>query len=378
MPLTEPKNASMAFMNVLLERYLGRFAWFSTRGEAVPAWNPCKITYAACPSPRRPARFRTLHLMLVYFFWPFVQALKAARFARQNGCEAVLADLAFEAVISGRMAACFARLPLLVNVHDDPVNRLRLKHQPVWFLRWYEAQFAKTLRAAQGVGVISDGMGEVYQQRYGVQTTTLYIGVEPEKCLTARCPDPNRQPILIASLGSQNSAENWDLLIDAVQLLNAQPAEQKFQILHIGNLQPHLPMTPEVEVTGWLPEEEFLRQLDRADICFLNASFALEQAEVGRLSFPLKIHSFIQAQRPMVALGPSDSSVVRFVRAHACGAVCEHRDEALLGETILQLVSDPSACAQSLQGLAELKDSFSRQRFFETFEAFTQVSDDTA
>lgn len=102
---------------------------------------------------------------------------------------------------------------------------------PAWFLRWYEAQSAKTLRAAGRVGVISDSMGEVYQKRYGVPTTTLYIGVEKEKCLPARCPDPTRQPILIASLGSVNSAENWNLLISAVRRLNSQSGGEKFRIL---------------------------------------------------------------------------------------------------------------------------------------------------
>lgn len=378
MPLSQPKSASMAFMNVLLQRYPERFAWFSTRGEADPAWNPHNIAYASCPSPRRPARLPFLRLVLTYFLWPFIQALRAARFAQKNGCEVVLADLAFEAVISGRLAARLARLPLLVNVHDDPVNRLRVKHQPVWFLHWYEAQFAKTLRAARRVGVISDSMGEVYQQRYGVRTTTLYIGVEEEKCLPARCPDLEKQPILIASLGSVNSAENWNLLISAVRRLNSQAGGEKFRILHIGNLNPNLTAPPEVEATGWLPEDEFLRQLDRANICFLNASFAPEQAEVGRLSLPLKIHSFIQAQRPMLALGPSDSSVVRFVRAHGCGEVCEQADVNALGDVIQSLYSDTERCKWALEGLGEMKGSFSRKRFFATFENFTQVTNDHA
>lgn len=371
MPLTEPKSASMAFMSVLLARYPERFVWFSTKGEAEPVWNPHNIPYAVCPSPQRPARLRTLRLVLAYFLWPVVQALRAARFARRNDCEVVLADLAFEAVISGRLAARFAKLPLLVNVHDDPVSRLRVKGHPVWFLRWYEKQFAKTLRAARRVGVISDSMGEVYQQRYGVRTTTLYIGVEKEKCLPARCPDPTRQPILIASLGSVNSAENWNLLISAIRRINSQSGGEKFRILHIGDLNPTLARPPEVEVTGWLPEEDFLRQLDRADICFLNASFAPEQAEVGLLSFPLKIHSFVQTQRPMLALGPSDSAVVRFVLKHQVGEVCCQPDANTLAAAIQALVSDSDRCQQTLESLAELRESFDREHFFETFETFT-------
>lgn len=374
MPLSEPKSASMAFMNVLLERYPKRFAWFSLRGGETPTWNPHATPYAACPSPRRPSRFPSLRLLLTYFIWPFFQAFKAGRFARENGCAVVLADLAFEAVIAGRLAARFARLPLLVNVHDDPPNRLRLKSHPRWFQRWYEKQFRKTLRAAKRVGVISDAMGEVYQQRYGVQTTTLYIGVEPENCLAPHCPPPEKQPILIASLGSVNSTENWNLLISAVKKLNQEQGTGKFRLLHIGSLSPNLPAPPELEVTGWLPEEDFLRQLDRADLCFLNSSFSPDLAETGRLSFPLKIHSYIQSQRPMLALGPSDSSVVRFVRAHACGPVCDQANAGLLAQTIQDFIQDPKGCDRALQGLAELKKKLSRETFFESFETFLQVT----
>ncbi len=369
MPLTEPKSASMAFMSVLLERYPERFAWFSLRGQAEPEWNPHKIPYASCPSPRRPARSPVLRLVLAYFLWPIVQAFRAARFARENGCEVVLADLAFEAVVTGRLSAKLSGLPLLVNVHDDPVNRLRVKGHPGWFLRWYEKQFAKTLQSAQRVGVISDYMGEVYQQRYGVHTTTLYIGVEAHKCLQLRCPSEEGARVIL-SLGSQNSAENWNLLIKAVQLLNTQAGEQKYRILHIGKLSPTLARPPEVEVSGWLPDEDFLRELDRTDICFLNASFSPEQAEVGRLSFPLKIHSYIQSQRPMLALGSSDSAVARFVREHRAGEICCQPDAGALADVIQSLCSDLESCKRALEGVAKLRQSFDRERFFETFETF--------
>lgn len=99
---------------------------------------------------------------------------------------------------------------------------------------------------------------------------------------------------------------------------------------------------------------------------------------MGRLSFPLKIHSFIQAQRPMLALGPSDSSVVRFVRAHRCGEVCEQADVNALGDVIQSLYSDTERCKWALEGLGELKGSFSRKCFFATFENFTQVTNDHA
>lgn len=374
----------MAFMDVLLRRYPGRFAWFSLRGEAKPEHNPWQVAYASSPLPKNISRLPGLLRFLNYRVFPYLQAHRATKFAREQGCQVVLADLAFETVIVGRLAAKRLGVPLLVNVHDDPVERLRLKKLPKTFLRWYERQFEKTLRAAQRVGVISDYMGEAYQQRYGVQTTTLYIGVEAEKCLAPRCPDPSGDCVII-TLGSQNSSQNWVLLIAAVKQLNSWTGRQKFRILHIGDLSNDLPRSAEVEVTSWLPEEGFLRQLERADICFLNSSFDSYNAEVGRLSFPLKVHSYILAQRPILALGPEDSAVVRFVRDHQAGTVCTQselagdrfagaRDDGRYGSDLASVIqslsTDSAQCVSALAGLARLRETFNRELFFETFESF--------
>ncbi len=290
--------------------------------------------------------------------------------ARCSGKTSVLADLTFETVIAGREAAKALRCPLLVSVHDDPVNRVRVKGLPGWVVRAYEREFAKTLRAAARCGVISDYMGEVYTQRYGVETTTLYLGVEEEKCLDPGELSPGKKPIVVGSVGSVNSAENWTTLLEAIDRLNARHGEGSYRVLHVGNLAPSMPVSKYLEVTGWVPEEMFVEQLRRIDIGFLNWSFSPDMAETARTSFPLKVTSYIQAQVPILALGPRDSTVVRFVRESRCGAACaEPRPEALascLGEFLAN--ADELAIAQA--SVHALKKRFSRERFFGSFESF--------
>lgn len=373
MPLSQPKTASMVFMDAILRQYAHHFTWFSLKEPLEGLHNPYNIPYDHFGHLKRPGRFPFLRLLLNYVLWSRVQARKAAQFGRQHHAQVVLADLAFEAVIVGRLAAKYLGLPLLVNIHDDPVNRLRVKGYPAWFVNWYRRQFAKTLTAAKRVGVISDYMGEVYQQRYGVQTTTLFIGVEPEKCLPPRPLDPAKQPILIGSLGSMNSAENWGLLIEAVRLLNQRHGGGKFRILHIGELPPHLPRPDLVEVTGWVPEEAFLQHLSRIDAGFVNWPFAPEHYETSQTSFPLKIHSFIQAQKPLIALGPEKSSVVRFVNDYGCGVLCTAAEAALLANQIDRLCSPTGCYGQALQGMLQLKQAFSSEHFLSQLESFISV-----
>lgn len=363
----------MVFMDVLLDNYPQHFTWFSLREPAEELYNPHKIPFDYIGILKRPARFPMVRLYINYFLWSRVQAHKAAQFGRQHHAQVVLADLAFEAVIAGRLAAKYLGLPLLVNIHDDPVNRIRVKGYPNWFISWYDRQFVKTLTAAKKVGVISDYMGEVYQERYGVQTTTLFIGVEEEKCLPPRPLDPSKQPIIIGSLGSMNSAENWQLLIEAVHLLNQQHGEGKFRILHIGELPPHLPRPDVVEVTDWLPEDVFIEQLARIDAGFVNWPFSPEFSETSQTSFPLKIHSYIQAQSPLIALGPEGSSVVRFVKTYRCGVVCTESNLSALASAIQNLLMNTGNYDQALLGISRLRQDFSREHFLAEFEAFIQV-----
>jgi glycosyltransferase involved in cell wall biosynthesis len=373
MPLTQPKTASMVFMGVLLDKYPNRMVWFSLRQPSAGSANPFKIPYAYQTHLKAPARFPRLRLILNYFIWPYFQTFKAIKFGKQHKVKAVLADLAFEAVITGRLTAKWLHLPLLVNIHDDPMHRLKAKGHPTWFINWYKKQFAKTLQAAKRVGVISDYMGESYQETYGVQTTTLFIGVEPDKCLPQISLYRNKKPLIIGSLGSMNSAENWELLVKALDLLNTRYGSGSFKVLHIGNLNPNLLKSGNVEGTGWIPESQFMEQLSRIDAGFLNMSFLSEEQVSSRLSFPLKTNSFIQAQKPIFALGPEDSSVVRFVRDNQCGKVCTANDFISLAEVIEDLLMNASAYKQALLGISRLKNEFSRHNFLAEFESFIQI-----
>ncbi len=371
MPLAESRSASMAFMDILLRKYPEAFAWYSFRPPAPADKNPYSIPYSysnISDGPSNPIWLRHL-LNLGPRAW--AKGRLAAQFGRAQKVQVVLADLAFESVTAGRIAARKLGLPLLVSIHDDPVNRIRVKGYPHWLVQWYEREFAKTLRAASGVAVISDYMGEVYQKRYGVRTTTLYPGVDEAACLPQRPLDPNKSTVVIGSVGSVNDAANWECLLDALKLLNEKGTTHQYRLLHIGRLPQAFRVSEDVEVTGWLPEDEFTRQLARLDIGFLNWSFDPLQAETGRTSLPLKIHSYIQAQVPMVALGPADSTVIRFVQDYHCGAVCTSPDTVNLSLCVKNLLDNTAQIDEISLGVSELKLRFSRDIFFDTFQFFT-------
>lgn len=376
MPLETPRSASMAFMNVILEKYPDTFVWFSLRSPDPGSENPFSIPYSYARPIQRLSRLPWLRQSLNLIPWAWNLGYKASKFGRVHGVQVVLADLAFEAIVAGRVAARVLGVPLLVTVHDDPVNRIRVKNYPRWLVKVLEHEVVKTMKAAVRCGVISDYMGEIYRERYKVETSTLFIGVEESKCLPFKTLDVNKATIIIGSVGSMNSSENWNLLIDAIRMLNRQFGADRFQILHIGKLPEQLSAPNDVvQVTGWVSEDEFLCHLARVDIGFLNWSFDPVHAETGRTSFPLKTHSYIQGQVPMLALGPVGSSVIRYVEEFQCGLVCTQASAAELAEGLRRFVRDQGSKARALRtGLEELKRGFSRHRFFQDFERFLDVS----
>ena len=361
-------------MGVLLDKYSGSFTWFSLRPPNTDVENPYTIPYSHVDHLRRPARFPGLRQYLNLGPWARSAGREAAAFGRAQNVDVVLADLALEAVVAGRVAARILKVPLLASVKDDPVNRIRVKGTPAWLVKWFDTQFAKTMRTADKCAVIGNAMGEVYQRRYGVETTTLFIGVEKDKCLPARALDRDKAPFVIGSVGSVNYADNWNLLVEALRLLNQKYGSGRFRLLHIGRLPDGLQVTDDVAVTGWVPEKEFVFHLSRLDAGFLNYSFAPAHAETGRTSFPLKTHSYIQAQIPMLALGPADSSSVRFVEEYQCGVVCAEADAGTLAARLERLFFQKNVYTEAQAAVEQLTRLFSREQFFQTFESFVRVA----
>ncbi|MBN1304028.1 MAG: glycosyltransferase [Anaerolineales bacterium] len=373
MPLENPRSASMAYMGILLEKYAEKFVWYSLRPPVVKdKQTGFGVPYAYGPSFNWFSRFPNLKRWFRLFPWAWFAGWAAAKFGRSREVGLVYVDMAFEAVLAGRVAAWLLKLPMVIMIHDDPVHRIRVKDYPEWLVKLYEREVTKTFRAAKTCAVISDYMGEKYERQYGVQTTTLYPGVTADKCLEIRSLDPKKGPVMIGSVGSIGSVENWELLLSTVKNLNSKSDRRKFKVLHIGHLPVGFPTSDDLEVTGWVPESEFTTHLGRLDICFLNWSFSPELAETGRTSFPLKIHSYIRAQVPFLALGPVWSSVVRFVQDYQCGLCCTEENVPLLGEKISELIH-PETYLEVVNRVKELKRQFSRDEFFARFEKFVSL-----
>ena len=153
----KPKSASMYFMSIILDRNKDLFSWYSLRNYKFPIILG-KFHHRSSSKIRIPNWDRTMSMFLKLYILAVYKGFKAAWFGWLNNSYAIYGDLAYESVISARVAAKILNIPLLSSIHDDPISRFNLKIKSRWLRGLYKNSFRKTLVYSRKVAVISDYM----------------------------------------------------------------------------------------------------------------------------------------------------------------------------------------------------------------------------
>ncbi|MEM8931475.1 MAG: glycosyltransferase [Acidobacteriota bacterium] len=374
------RNGSMVHVLAAIEAFGDQLVWFSTKspasldgGRRDPAEVPMPpIPWACGHVPTRPSRepFRSWRIHAVLGPWAHKLGRDAALFGREHGVELVWGEMSLEAVTAARVAAERLGVPLAVTAFDDPPTLLRHRGYRAYTRRAFERSYQRSLAAASSVGVISDAMAADYRRRYGVDADVLYVGVDPDAVLEAptSAPDPT-STVTIGSVGSIVSEANWWTLIEALDRLDRDGSNPHLRILHVGPL-PERFHHPRVDSTGWVSGEAYRRAVARFDLCFLNLWFEPELAYWSATAFPTKLTTFLESQRPVIAFGPVDASVIRWVGEQGIGAVCPTPDAGALAETIRALVLDEQRYCDTIAAMRDMASTVSRPRYVEAVAAF--------
>jgi len=375
MPLSEPRSASMYFMSILLSKYDGLFVWYSLRYKKNP-YNPWRIPYASSPSIYRPNGNPTIRRFFNLYPWAIIKGIRAAYFGWRNKVTCIYGDLAYESIICVRVVAFLLNIPLFSSVHDDPINRLKLKNYPRWLIQLYDDSFNKTLLSSTKNATISDYMAEYYEDKYGIKSTTLFVGAidQSTENHVHKIEVNNRNVFTIGSIGSIHCNRNWTKLVKAVKKLNNNESNYRYKILHIGDLDISKDDASIIDTTGYIVESEINSYIEKMDIGFLNWSFNPKYHTTSITSFPLKIHSYLSAQIPMIAFGPLNSSIVRFVNENNCGISCSKNDINELYNAINCVTINDDLMNDYKDGTTKLLKKYSREAFFQEFESFIEMN----
>ena len=356
----------------LVEKYSSSLIWYSMKSPLF-GFELADVTvpfeHGHYLSRPRGQFWRSTRLWLNSELWSRYLSSRAIRFGKENKVSVVWAVIEGNTLSASIAVSRELRVPLMFSVMDDPLAICIGGGRSPLFCLTRALRFKRIMQRAAILSVIGRGMQDYYHEKYRVDPMILYSGIDPKTALPQQALDRSKAPVIIGSVGRiyPNLADEWSVLIGAVRLLNTRYGVGKFKILHIGDLQQSFE-APEVEVTGWLEGEDFDRELRRFDLCLSTLSFAERHKLIAATSFPTKIRSYIKAQRPIVILAPAYGSVTKFVDEYQCGVTCTMADAQSLADCIRGLVFEEGRYEQALVGMSTLLDTFSEERFFQSFE----------
>ena len=84
-------------------------------------------------------------------------------------------------------------------------------------------------------------------------------------------------------------------------------------------------------------------------------------------SFPLKVHTYIQAGVPLLAVGPTDSSIIKFVNENNCGLSIIEQNYKPLYVGLSKLLDNKEYLNNYSKSINQLRSKFSFKRFHSKF-----------
>ena len=215
-----------------------------------------------------------------------------------------------------------------LSVHDDPVCLFRRSRKLRALAPLMSRQLPRVLRACASVDVISENMQERYRREYGVNSFPVFRYLRE---LPVNNGDLRADTLRIGHIGSLYHAEPFRLFVAACVLI---AAEQKraLKIRHIGSspeLEAVARENPGIfEACGELSEPEAIHILSSCDFVYAMYPEGSRFECFRRTSLPMKLSTYTQAQRPIFAHTPDDSTLAQTVARYRVGVVCTAMDGA--------------------------------------------------
>ena len=224
--------------------------------------------------------------------------------------------------------------PVHLTVHDDPLAMLIRSRLLRPLLPLMSPTFSRVLRGARSVDVTSTNMRDYFKLKYDVDCFALYKYLPElpevnfhlsEKMLTVGHigslyhPDPFRKFVLACR--SYATKENRCLKIVRI---GDSPVMDIIAAENLATFENH----------GELLEKDALPVLATCDSVYAMYPDGFCFRGFRRTSLPIKLSTYVQAQRPIFAHTPPDSGLAQLISKYAVGTVCSSQSEDMIQQAI--------------------------------------------
>jgi hypothetical protein len=248
-----------------------------------------------------------------------------------------------------------------LTVHDDPFGTWIRSDRYRLFRPLLSRTFPRILHAAQSIDVTSFGMRNLYREKYGVKCFALYLHVTqlPEPNIV---PDPSR--LTVGHIGTLYHPELFRRFIAACNQVAAQEKRCP-RFIRIGtspeidSLAAKTPGTFESHPD--LTEESAIPLLASCDFLYAMYPSGKRFELFRKTSLPVKLSTYLQAQRPIFAHTPADSTLARVVGPYNVGKVCKSNQQDSIVRDIRAILEAPvprdnfELLRQQLMGFAQVE-----------------------
>jgi len=224
--------------------------------------------------------------------------------------------------------------PVHLTVHDEPLAMLirSRRFRPLW--PFLSRVFPRVLRGAKSVDVTSTKMRDYFKQKYNVDSFALYKFL-PELPNVVSQLSP--QTLTVGHIGSLYHADPFRNFLLAARSYAASQ-NRSLKIVRIGDSPEMNKIDSEnlaaFENHGELLEQDALPVLAHCDFVYSMYPSGFRFQGFRRTSMPIKLSTYVQAQRPIFAHTPTDSGLAALISKHGVGVVCSSNDEPEIGRAI--------------------------------------------
>jgi hypothetical protein len=214
-----------------------------------------------------------------------------------------------------------------LTVHDEPLAMLvrSRRYRALWPLM--SLTFSRVLRGVRSVDVTSAKLRDYFKRKYNVDSFALYKYLAELPAMEFHLSE---NTLTVGHIGSLYHPDPFRKFVQACRSYAAKQ-NRSLRIVRIGD-------SPEIgkiaaenlatfENHGELLEKDALPVLATCDFVYAMYPDGFRFRDFRRTSLPIKLSTYIQAQRPIFAHTPLDSGLAQLICRYAVGTVCSSHNE---------------------------------------------------
>lgn len=244
-------------------------------------------------------------------------------------------------------------IPVITHIMDDWATTIYNDSYSTLFQRKLTlSQFDKLIKISKHVFVISDAMKVEYEKRYPNIKYSVFMNSPQIKLGTASLTVP---VIKLACIGSLH-LNRWQSLLEFSKIIFAHKLELTIDIYSSDweKVKHHFIGFDFIKSNNVLANDQISRELEKFDGLLFLESFDPSINKYTKYSVSTKIPEYLGAQKPIIAIGPSNIASIAYLKKNKAALVLDDTNIGQWNDILSISLSDTNKLNEVLNNAKEL------------------------